>query len=113
MLDFLMRVFVGGPIAAEWKHGFETPYVRATRYSNPDIGFNIGFKLPKHPFDCDRRSMFDWLRSQGVKVYQGGGYPGAEILAKVDGVHDIKTANEWLPVFLPEFHEWIRMNLDR
>lgn len=100
-------------IPTEWKHGWETRYVKATRYTNPYMGFNIGFTLPEHPNDCDRKEMFDWLSSQGVHSYQSGGYPGAEILAMVDGVRTVDQANEWLPEFLPRFHTWIATNLRR
>lgn len=98
-------------VASEWEHGYETPLVRATRYNNPHFGYNIGFVLPKHPHDCDRADMMDWLITNGVGVMQCGGYPGAEIHAVVKGVTDKQSANEWLPNFLPEFHEWIRTNL--
>jgi hypothetical protein len=66
----------------QWEHGWKTEEVTATRFSNPMFGYNIGFDLPKHPFDNDRVDMFDWLNQNGVHVLQGGGAPGAISYAK-------------------------------
>jgi hypothetical protein len=97
--------------ATEWAHGWETARVRATRYQNPHLGFNVGFSFPKNPHDCDRADMMDWLRENGVHVYSCGGYPGAEVMALVDGVKSKEAANEWLPTFLPRLDAWVKDNL--
>lgn len=114
MEDIALAIFGSGAPAqkpTEWAHGWETKFVRATRYYSPNLGLHVGFSLPAHPLDCDRADIIDWLRSKGVRVYQCGGYPGAAILGVVDGVHDIESVNQWLPNFLPDFHRWIEQNL--
>ncbi len=110
LLSLLSRKLLA-PTVTEWDHGYKTEYVIATRYNNQDIGFNVGFSLPKNPYDADRADMFHWLNKRGVHVFQGGGSPGAVNYAKIDGVHDIETANAFLVRFLPEFDTWIRANL--
>ncbi len=111
LIDSLFGAREAKPL--EWDHGWATPHVKATRYANPHMGFNIGFTLPKHPYDCDRAEMMDWLRSQGVNIFQCGGHPGAEIFAIVDGVGSRDLANEWLPTFLPRFDAWIVKHLGK
>jgi hypothetical protein len=95
----------------EWEHGYKTDYVVATRYSNPMMGYNIGFELPKNPYDADRAEMFEWLEKNGVHIFEGGGGPGAILYAKVEGVTDKESANRFLVEFLPKFNKWARKNL--
>ena len=95
----------------EWDHGYKTDYVIAWRFKNDAIGYNIGFDLPKNPYDADRAEMSDWLSQHGVHIFQGGGAPGARTYEKVDGVTDKETANKFLIKFLPEFDAWVRTNL--
>lgn len=107
----MLLSFCASDKPAEWEHGFKTDYVIATRYTNPAMGYNIGFTLPRNPYDADRAEMFSWLAENGVHVYEGGGSPGAELYAKVDKVTDKNTANKWLVEFLPKFSKWARQNL--
>lgn len=85
----------------EWKHGFETSRVIATRYKNQNIGENIGFRFPKDPNNSDRGELSDFLEMHGCSVFQGGGYPGAELLAQCDGVTDTATATAKIKEVLP------------
>jgi hypothetical protein len=116
MLGFVTSLCVAasmcGPAhAVEWEHGYKTDYVVAWRFKNEIMGYNIGFDLPKNPYDADRADMYDWLSKNGVHVYQGGGAPGAMNYAMVQGVKDRDSANKFLVVFLPKFDQWVRSNL--
>lgn len=97
------------PIAPkEWEHGWETIHVRASRYSNKYIGFNIGFIFPKHPYDCDRADLIEFINVSGDGcVYQCGGHPGAEVFATFRGVKDIESANAMLKEFLPRLEKFM------
>lgn len=84
-----------------WDHGYQTNNVRATRYSNPDIGQNVGFAFPGHENDCDRKEIVDFMTEHGGSVYQCGGFPGAEMFVVFKGVRDRETANAKLIEILP------------
>jgi len=88
------------PIA--WEHGWKTNRVTATRYQSDVMGFNIGFLFPKNPYDSDRAEIFDFIESRGGSVFQGGGYAGAEIYAKFEGVNDVATADMKLKSILTD-----------
>lgn len=86
---------------SEWEHGWRTTNVIATRYSNPHMGYNIGFTFPGHENDCDRAEICDYIKGNGGAIYQCGGYPGAEMFAVFSGVSDKATANAKLKEILP------------
>jgi hypothetical protein len=94
--------------ATEWDHGYRTDYVVATRYSRPGSPYMIGFRFPKQPHDSDRAETFDFLGFNGCQAIQGGGSPGAEILAFCDGVTDKASANAKLIEFLPRLDRHMR-----
>lgn len=87
---------------SEWEHGWKTPHVIATRYKSPVIGYNIGFRFPKNPNNCDRAEIFDLIATNNGAVYQGGGFPGAEAFAVFKDVSDKESANKKLQVLLPK-----------
>lgn len=92
----------------EWEHGWETTHVRATRYSSEVVGFNIGFTFPRNPGDSDRIEILDFIEQKhGGRIYQMGGYPGAEVLAIFPDVKDKESANSKLHKMLPEFDSLI------
>lgn len=105
----MVGIAASPPVATE--HGFKTDRVVATRYQNSMVGYNIGFDLPKNGYDADRADMYDWLATQGVHVFQGGGGPYATNYAKIDGVQDKESANKFLLEFLPKYDAWVRDNL--
>jgi hypothetical protein len=95
-----------GPKATE--HGWATKYVVATRYKNPQMGYNVGFRFPLHPYDCDSAEMFDFIEKEGNgHIYQGGGYPGAEVFATFADVNDKESANRFLLGFLPKLNTFM------
>lgn len=84
----------GAPEPVEWEHGWKTKHVIATRYSNPHMGFNIGFRFPLNAYDCDAAELFEFIeKTLGGWVYEGGGSPGAEIFAVFRDVKDRESAN--------------------
>ena len=92
----------------EWQHGYETRFVRATRYKNPHIGQNIGFVFPGNEHKCDRKELVDFMSNEGGEVYQCGGYPGAEMLVIFKGVTDRDSANAKLVQLMPKLDRFIR-----
>ena len=85
----------------EWQHGFKTDRVVATRYTNVDIGYNIGFRFPKDPDNADRAEVVAFMEAHQGWVFQGGGHPGAEVLVKFSDVADQTTADKKLKEILP------------
>lgn len=90
-------------VTQEWEHGFRTKHVTATRYNNPDMGYNIGFKFPLNPADCDREEIYEFIRSQNGYIYQGGGSWGAEAYVVFKDVHNQEEANRKLHRIMPAF----------
>lgn len=94
--------------ATEWEHGWKTKQVTATRYKNQMMGFNIGFKFaPEYRNYVDRVEVMDFLKANGGNVYEGGGYPGAEVFTIFSGVQDREAANVFLPKLLPKLSKLI------
>lgn len=93
----------------EWEHGWRTSLVVATRYSNPHIGFNVGFKFPRHAYDCDRAELIDFMEDNGWSIYRCGGYPGAEVFAVSDRIKNKEDANSELIKFVPKLHNFMKM----
>lgn len=91
-----------------WDHGFKTDCVVATRYGNRHLGFNIGFRFPKHTHTYDSPEVFDWFLGYGGTVLGGGGMPGGEINVIFEGVSDRESANKKLSVVLPALTEFMR-----
>lgn len=92
---------------AEWAHGFKTARVIATRYSNPTMGFNIGFTFPKNPAQCDDSKLFKFMEAKGGWVYQGGGAPVAEMFVVFKGVSDKELASKKIKEILPELSKLV------
>ncbi len=88
-----------GPV--KWEHGWKTDRVIATRYENKNMGFNIGFKFPKDPNNCDRIEIGDFMEANDGWIYQGGGSPGAEAFVKFTDVKDSASADKKLVAILP------------
>lgn len=88
-------------VALAWKHGWKTERVVATRYSNPAMGYNIGFTFPRDPGKCDRAEIVAFIEARGGNIYEMGGYPGAEMFATFDDVKDRATADRKLKAMLP------------
>lgn len=103
-------IAIPSPRATEWKYGYETSFVRAARF-NGRMGWGIEFELPRHPNECDRGDMLEWLEEHGALILQCGGSPGAPIKTIVRDIHDRDSANAWMMKILPEFHAWIKANL--
>lgn len=91
----------------EWKSGWKTKRVIATRYKNPHMGYNIGFRFPGNDNNCDRAELCEFVRANGGHIYQCGGWPGAEMFATFDGVTDKESANTKLISFLPELDRFM------
>ena len=83
------------------EHGLRTYNVIATRYTNPYIGYNIGFEFPTIPYDADDERLFNLFDKYNCGVFEGGGEPGAPLYVGCDGVHDADTANQRLRQLLP------------
>lgn len=109
LLPFLGAALLAAPpLIREWAHGWETANVRATRYTNPTIGQNIGFLFPRDPNLCDRAEIMEAIKKAGGDIYQAGGYPGAEILVKFPEVVDVPTANIRIKKILPMLDALVR-----
>ena len=93
--------------ATEWEHGYKTDVVIATRYRNPVMGYNIGFKFPKDPNNADRAELSEFMKEYDGWIYQGGGYPGAEMFVIFKAVKNKEDANPFLLKILPELSELI------
>ena len=95
------------------EHGWRTERVIATRYKNPHMSYNIGFQFPENPYDCDAKELFDFIQNEGNgRIYQGGGYPGAEVFAVFEAVKDQDSANAFLTGgFLERLDTFVRDNL--
>lgn len=91
----------------EWEHGWKTDRVIATRYNNDVIGYSVGFKYPKNPNDCDRAELTDFMRLHEGAIYQGGGYPGAEMFVSFKGVKDRPTADKKIKEIIPALSKLI------
>ena len=89
----------------QWEHGFKTNRVIAIRYKNPTIGFNIGFLFPKDPNNSDREEISDCMKAHNGTVFQGGGYPGAEMFVGFSDVTDKYTADKKLQQILPGLNQ--------
>ena len=85
----------------EWQHGFKTDRVITTRYTNVDIGYNIGFTFPKDPDNADRAEVVAFMEAHKGWVFQGGGRPGAEVFVKFSDVTDQPGADKKLKEILP------------
>lgn len=96
------------PSVTIWEHGLQTPNVIATRYQNKVMGYNIGFVFPNDPYQSDDPRLFEYIESNGGRVYEGGGSPGAPLYATFKGVTNTDTANAKLRVILPAFDALIR-----
>ena len=90
-----------------WEHGWKTDYVVATRYSNPNVGYNIGFTYPRNPNDCDRSELSEFMEAHGGFVYQGGGYPGAEMFVVFKDVKNRDDADRKLKGILPSLSKLV------
>lgn len=106
--SILLFLGITNSVPVEWEHGWKTDYVVATRYRNPQIGYNIGFVFPKQPYDSDRAETFKFLEDNGCSVYQGGGAPGAELFAICKGITNKESANVKLIELLPKLDEHMR-----
>ena len=83
------------PTIIEWEHGFRTDTIIVTRYANPRIGLNIGFRFVEpYVYHGDRLEIFKFMESNNGFVYQGGGYLGAELLVIFKDVKTKEQANE-------------------
>lgn len=89
----------------EWEHGYKTDRVIATRYTNPDIGYNIGFQFPKNVADADRVEVSQFFEVHNGWLFQGGGYPGAIAYVKFQDVTDNASANAKLKEILPDLDQ--------
>lgn len=87
------------PIRTE--HGWKTPYVVSTRYSNPQIGFNIGLSFPLNADDIDRAEISEFIEMHGGVIFQSGGYRGAESYVKFNSVKDASSADSKIKEILP------------
>lgn len=102
---FGWMVYASSPKIEEWEHGYKTELVIATRYANPTMGYNLGFKFPHHGADSDSTELFDFIENNGCRIYSGGGEYGAEIFAICKGVTDKESANKFLTGgFLARLH---------
>ncbi len=86
---------------SEWEHGFKTDRVVATRYTNPTMGYNIGFEYPKDEYNSDRAELDEFMTAHGGWVYQSGGFPGAGMYVKFKDVSNKDEANKKLKEILP------------
>lgn len=86
----------------EWEHGLKTSRVIATRYSAPRLGQSIGFQFPLNENDCDRAELSDFMEAHNGWVYQGGGYPGAEMFVKFKDATDKDGATQKMRAILPD-----------
>lgn len=93
--------------ATQWEHGWETDVVTASRYTNPDIGYNIGFVFKRYSEKADRAELFDYFKSNGGSVYEGGGSPDAPDYVIFDNVKSRDDADKFLPVFLPKLSSFV------
>lgn len=91
----------------EWKSGWLTKRVVATRYKNPHMGYNVGFLFPGNEDNCDRAELCEFVKANGGHIYQCGGWPGAEMFATFDGVTDKESANTMLREFLPKLDKFV------
>lgn len=92
----------------EWKHGWRTWNVIATRYENPYLGYNIGFRFPENTYNYDHPSVFEWFRRYDGTAIGGGGRPGGEITVLFSGVKDKDSANKKLKEILPELSQFMQ-----
>lgn len=84
------------------EHGWKTRHIEAVRYTNPVMGYNIGFRFT----DCYRSDdprIWTCIERHGGAVYQGGGFPCAEVFATFRGVTDRASADAKLRAILPAF----------
>lgn len=100
-------VSCAGPKAEQWEHGWKTPRIIATRYSNEYMGFNIGFKF-KDIYRSDRKEVSDFMEAHHGFIYQGGGYPGAEVFVVFSTIKTKEDADKQLPLLLPELDDLMR-----
>jgi hypothetical protein len=87
---------------ARWEHGWKTARIVATRYRSDVIGFNIGFRFPLDPDNCDRTELVDFVVARGGWPYEMGGHPGAEMFVIFKDVTDRESADKKLEAILPE-----------
>lgn len=93
-----------GTTLKEWDHGFMSTHIKATRYTDNIFGIMIGFTFYKNPNRCDDPRLFEFVKGVGGTVIRGGGFPGAEILAKFPSVNSIEDANDWIKQNLPIYN---------
>jgi hypothetical protein len=97
------------PEVTEWEHGYKTDRVIATRYNNPHMGYNIGFTFPKNPASSDTSDIWEFLeKANDGWIFQGGGYPGAEVFVVFKDVKDRDSANIKLKKILPPLTQIMR-----
>jgi hypothetical protein len=99
--------FAGEKPAERWEHGWKTERVIATRYKNASVGYNIGFKFPRNPDDCDVVELSEFMEAHNGTVYQSGGYPGAEMFVIFSDVKDVPSADKKLQVILPSLNKLV------
>ena len=93
-------------VPLEWERGYRTKHVIATRYTNTfSVGLQIGFRFPLNPHDSDRAEIYRYIADHGGYVFEGGCYPGAEMLSTFKNVRDTSTANKKLLEMLPGLEE--------
>jgi hypothetical protein len=103
----LSAVITGKAAPIAWEHGWKTDRVIATRYKNPTMGYNIGFKFPQNPNDCDDAELSDFMEANGGSVYESGGHPGAEMFVVFSDVNDKASADKKLQEILPALSQVI------
>lgn len=102
--------FAAGDSPTEWEHGFKTDRVVATRYTNPMIGFNIGFRyLNAHDDDnADTDRVMKFFEGQNCGIYEGGGASHSEYYVQCKNVTDVASANIKLKTLLPALEAFMR-----
>jgi hypothetical protein len=85
----------------QWEHGYKTSRVIATRYKNPEIGYNIGFLFPQNPNDFDRAEISEFIEMHGGSIFANEGGKGSESFATFTDVKDKESADIKIKEVLP------------
>ena len=110
-IDLALALAVGNaeaPKVEQWEHGWKTARGIARRNTTPLIGYNVGFKFPLNPYDCDRAELTDFMELHGGWVWTAGGEIGAEMFVRFKGVNGRDAADKKILEILPALSKLIK-----